>query len=76
MRKLKRYLRRPKTTQERRASQDGWGRPCRNIHNLVHTWSDIWKPFRRSWKEYRRTQYKVKEYGNTGEEGCLGNSDC
>jgi hypothetical protein len=55
------YLRTPRTTQERRASQDGWGRPCRNLHNLVNAWDDIWKPHQRCWKEFRKTKYKTKK---------------
>jgi hypothetical protein len=55
------YMRRPRTTQERRASLDGWGRPCRNIRNLVEAWDDVWRNFQRCWKEFRKTQYKNKQ---------------
>lgn len=55
---LKRYMRHPRTTQERRASQDGWARPNRNMKNLPNTWDDIWIKHQRCWKEYRETQYK------------------
>ena len=51
-------MRHPRTTQERRESLDGWGRPCRNNHNLVQAWDDIWMRYQRSWKKYRKTQYK------------------
>jgi hypothetical protein len=56
------YLRHPRTTQERRASLDGWGRPRRNLANLVEVRDDIWKhwSYQRCWKKYRRTQYKIK----------------
>lgn len=55
------YYRHIRTTQERRASQDGWGRPCRNLHNLPNFWDDIVRDSpQRSWKKHRRTQYKVK----------------
>ena len=57
---MRKYMRLPRTTQERRMNQDGWGRPCRNLHNLVNAWDDIWKEYQRSWKEYRKTQYKTK----------------
>jgi hypothetical protein len=54
------YFRHPRTTQERRASQDGYGRPARNLKNLPNSWDDIWAETSRCWKQYRKTQYKVK----------------
>jgi len=54
------YFRHIKTTQERRASQDGWGRPKRNLHNLPSAWDDIPRHIDRCWKRYRKTQYKTK----------------
>ncbi len=54
------YYRHPRTTQERRASQDGYGRPRRNLKNLPNSWDDIWAERTRCWKAYRKTQYKVK----------------
>lgn len=65
------WLRHPKTTQERRANGkrsnflliDGYRirtRPCRNAINLVQVRDDItrrdWED--RSWKRFRKTQYK------------------
>jgi hypothetical protein len=58
---VNRYLRHPHTTQERRESLDGWGRPCRNNHNLAQAWDDIWIRYQRSWKKYRKTQYNEKD---------------
>ena len=50
-------LRHPKTTQERRESQEGWGRPRRNMRNLVQAYDDIPRQAQRSWKEYRKEKY-------------------
>ena len=65
------WLRRPRTTQERRANGkrsnfidfDGYlvkTRPCRNMANLVCHWDDIIRRDEddRTWKRHRRTQYK------------------
>jgi hypothetical protein len=54
------FMRHPKTTQERRQNQDGWGRPCRSLHSLVNAWDDIWRRNQRCWKKQRKTQYKPK----------------
>ena len=51
-------LRHPKTTQERRANQDEWGRARRNKANLVEAWDDVSRLGQRCWKEQRKTQYK------------------
>lgn len=53
-----RRLRRPKTAHEKRANQDGWNRPGRNAHNLPSAWDDVWRPVQRSWKKFRKKQYK------------------
>lgn len=34
-------------------------RAKRNMENLVNAWDDCWGPRRRSWKYFRKTQYKV-----------------
>ena len=64
------WLRHPRTTQERRANQRELYsefpdfvpyRGRRASHRLVNAWDDIPKNRGdRSWKNYRRTQYKVK----------------
>ena len=55
------WLRHPRTTQERRASLDGYCRPRRNIHNLPSAWEDIPRGdlYDRCWKRFRKTQYKA-----------------
>lgn len=64
------WMRKPRTTQERRAN----GKRCylliddykvnirasRNMSNLVEAWDDIWNTGQRSWKKYRKHQWKVK----------------
>ena len=63
-------LRHPRTTAERRANAGvaadgldcGWRvRPARRGHTLVSAWDDQCRSTCdvRSWKHYRRTQYKV-----------------
>jgi len=55
-------LRHPKTTQERRESQEGWGRPRRNVANLVEAYDDVPRSIQRSWKEHRKTRYhRIKD---------------
>jgi hypothetical protein len=54
--------RRPMTTQEKRANQEGWERPVRRPVHLPDrrdrmVRADFWD---RSWKRYRRTQYHPK----------------
>lgn len=54
------WLRNPRTTQERRANQDGYCRGRRSPHRLPSSWDDILVQTERSWKRTRKTQYKVK----------------
>ena len=54
-------LRHPKTTQEKRYSKCGWSRPSRIGANLVDVRDDLWKPRFKTWKKYRKTQYKIIE---------------
>lgn len=54
------YLRRPRTTQERRNNQQkngGYHRPKRSYRRLPDTYDDLWVSFRiyRNWKK----QYKI-----------------
>lgn len=51
-------LRHPKTTSERRDNQDGWGRPCRNKQNLPNAWDDMPIHHQRTWKKFRKHQWK------------------
>lgn len=53
------WLRKPKTTQERRWAIDGWNRPKRSNHRLPEAWDDIYKNRYKCWKNYRKTQYRV-----------------
>ena len=53
------WLRHPKTTQERRASMGSWSRAKRNRANLPEVYDDIFREDDRNWKEYRKTQYKI-----------------
>lgn len=62
---FKAYIRRPRTTQERRrAGQRGCGvdgvkvRAKRNSRRLPCAWDDIWFRLQRSWKKHRKTQWK------------------
>lgn len=54
------WLRRPKTTQERRHSFDNpeLVRKSRNATNLPNTWWDIILYRQRNWKKHRKTQWK------------------
>jgi hypothetical protein len=56
---MRNWLRRPKTTQERRASMSGWNRAKRNMKNLPNTWDDNFREPLSNWKSYRKTQYKL-----------------
>jgi hypothetical protein len=51
-----------KTTQERRMSCDydhkEYTRGRRNKANLSNSWDDIQKTLQRSWKQFRKTQYR------------------
>lgn len=49
--------RRPRTTSEARANQDGWCRPGRRYKNLPNSWSSHYLTYEKSWKQKRRTQY-------------------
>jgi len=62
------WLRRPRTTNERRASpkrsvicDEGFVvkiRANRNFTNIPNAWDDITTSSERSWKSHRKTQYK------------------
>ncbi|MHC4216756.1 MAG: hypothetical protein ACYSWP_25730 [Planctomycetota bacterium] len=60
------FMRRPRTTQERRANGtrkvtnrcEYKVRAKRNAVNLVDAWDDIWENTERGWKKHRKTQYK------------------
>ena len=54
------WLRHPRTTAERRANEDGWCRSKRNPHRLPQAYDDIVIRTQRSWKSYRKTQWKPK----------------
>ncbi len=60
-----RYFRRIRTVQERRMAAAGEGDPegppvrtKRNARNLPSDWSDLHRDKGRSWKRYRKTQWK------------------
>jgi hypothetical protein len=59
------FLRRPQTTQERRANQEwrdyDWKfcRPARRDKRLPNAWDDIVTHSDRCWKSHRKTQYKI-----------------
>lgn len=50
-----------RTTQERRANQEGWCRGRRKPHRLPNAWNDYPMYAQRCWKKYRRTQYRAKD---------------
>ena len=59
--------RRPRTQQERRLSCNPEYREFairirgkRSLRNLVHAFLDMPRQHQRSWKEHRRTQFKVR----------------
>ncbi len=54
-----RWYRRPRTTQERRATQkhSKWGRRGRNMKNLPNAYDDIGVKYTKSWKAFRNNQY-------------------
>ena len=63
-----RGYRHPKTTQERRASQEGWGRKRRNKANLPCSYDDkchssSYKEVKKGWKHNRKKQYREKPRG-------------
>lgn len=48
-----------RTTQEKRANQDGiWNRSKRSTNRLPDVREDIWICPERCWKNFRKTQYK------------------
>ena len=51
------WLRRPKTTAERRANQDGWCRGKRRPCNLANAYDDWPTTTTKSWKDKRKTQH-------------------
>jgi len=55
-------FRHPRTTQEKRQNQDfrEFCRPARRPSNLPDAWEDYFKHQDRCWKNYRKTQYKIK----------------
>ena len=55
--KHQRLRRRPRTTQERRASGE-WGRPRRNPNNLIDMWDDKCSCIQKTWKVKRLHQYR------------------
>ena len=59
-----RWHRRPHTTAERRANQDGWCRGKRKPHMLPNTYDDLNATCTNSWKDHRKTQYHI---GGRGE---------
>lgn len=56
--KMRNILRRPKTTSERRLSDDHT-RAKRNHRNLPTSFDDIKRGFQKSWKSHRKKQYRV-----------------
>ena len=57
---MSRYFRHPRTTQERKMAYGGWNRAKRSRCNLPTNYDDIPIRHYKSWKYYRKTQYKVK----------------
>lgn len=64
------FLRHPRTTQERRANQEGpgerlgrrtWCRAKRRCHRLPNAWDDMIIYNQKCWKKYRKTQYRPVE---------------
>jgi hypothetical protein len=57
------WLRHMRTTQERRRwfadAMDVVLRRSRGPHSLRSLWDDVWRKPRRSWKEHRKTKYKL-----------------
>lgn len=50
------WLRKPRTTQEKRASQDGFARAKRTLKTLIDAWDDNAAGTQRSWKKHRKRQ--------------------
>lgn len=58
------WLRHPKTTQEIRMWDRQYGRANRSPRHLPTLYDDIPTPYNvRCWKKYRKTQYKIKQFG-------------
>lgn len=58
------YYRNPKTTQEKRANQDReYVRGARLGRNLPSLWDDKPIPYRKCWKDRRKTQYRGDRRG-------------
>lgn len=57
-------FRKPRTTAERKANQDGWERRKRNYKVLPNTYDDVYAHREKCWKRYRRNQYRT--INNTG----------
>ena len=55
---MHRHRRHPRTTQEKRNSQEGYCRAKRKPKNLVSYMDENWAKTQRSWKEHRQTQFK------------------
>ena len=62
MSRIKDWLRYPRTTQERRASQvvDGEPapRPARTLRSLPSAWDDQWRHVEKCWKRFRRVRWR------------------
>jgi len=61
--KKTRWLKSPKTTNEKKQNQDGWCRPKRRPNNLVDRWDDKPHCYQKSWKKFRRKQYYINGRG-------------
>ena len=57
---VKNYIRKIKTTNERRQNIDTQGVTVRAKRKILpDSWFDFWCFSQRSWKKYRKTQYKL-----------------
>lgn len=54
------FMRYPKTTQEKRANQEGWHRAKRSPNVLPDAWWDMFVRKDKCWKSTRKTQYYPK----------------
>ncbi len=71
-----RGYRNPRTTQERRANSNRELRQFRirirarrSKNRLPHYWDEIMRERQKSWKSYRRTQYKMREIPPPSDSG-------
>ena len=55
------FFRHPQTGNELRANAGADVRAKRNPRHLPTAWDDINRCLQRTWKLYRKTQYKIKE---------------